>query len=121
MCRRYIFIPETLPHILDIFWHPVGQTSAESCRRRDRRDLRSSIKPETWKRFADGLKQNGFFEGELEGSKRYREKTAMAEVSSRSTRHRVNVLVSTAPTTDTRHLFRVGVFYEREGWFDRCG
>lgn len=27
-----------------------------------------------------GLERNGFFEGEMEGSKRYREKTAMAEV-----------------------------------------
>ncbi|CAM9204796.1 unnamed protein product, partial [Hapterophycus canaliculatus] len=55
------------------------QTCAESCSRRARGDLRSAIRPEMWKRFAGGLARNGFFEEELEGSKRYREKTAMAE------------------------------------------
>ncbi len=58
----------------------VGQASAESCKRWAKGDLRSAIRPETWKRFAEGLSRNGFFEGELEGSKRYREKMAMAEV-----------------------------------------
>lgn len=56
------------------------QTCAESCNRRARGDLSGVISPEMWKRFADGLARNGFFEEELEGSKRYREKTEMAEV-----------------------------------------
>lgn len=43
--------------------------------------MRSAIRPEAWKRFLDRLARNGFFEGELEGSKRYREKISMAEVS----------------------------------------
>lgn len=30
-----------------------------------------------------GLERHGFFEGEMEGSKRYREKTALAEVTHR--------------------------------------
>lgn len=42
--------------------------------------MRSAIIPDAWKKFMDGLERTGFFEGELEGSKRYREKTAMAEV-----------------------------------------
>lgn len=42
--------------------------------------MRGVIQPEKWKRFVGRLERNGFFEGELEGSKRYREKAAMAEV-----------------------------------------
>ncbi|CAM9369821.1 unnamed protein product [Ectocarpus sp. 8 AP-2014] len=56
------------------------QACAESSKK-DGGDFSGAIRPETWKRFADGLVRNGFFEGELEGSKRYREKTAMAEQS----------------------------------------
>ncbi|CAM9181904.1 unnamed protein product [Laminaria digitata] len=55
------------------------QASAESCDRSARGDLRSAISPSAWKTFLSVLEQKGFFEGELEGSKRYREKTAMAE------------------------------------------
>ncbi|CAM9494379.1 unnamed protein product, partial [Scytosiphon promiscuus] len=55
------------------------QTCAENCNRRARGDLRGVITPEMWKRFTGGLARNGFFEEELEGSKRYREKTEMAE------------------------------------------
>ncbi|CAM9897730.1 unnamed protein product [Ectocarpus sp. 4 AP-2014] len=54
------------------------QACAESSKN-DGGDLSGAIRPESWKRFADGLVRNGFFEGELEGSKRFREKTAMAE------------------------------------------
>eukprot|EP00903_Cladosiphon_okamuranus_P017102 g15757.t1 len=64
---------------LSIGLEAAYQTSAESCKRTARGDLRSSMRLETWKRFEDSLQRNGFFEGELEGSKRYREKTAMAE------------------------------------------
>eukprot|EP00752_Nemacystus_decipiens_P012159 g10778.t1 len=64
---------------LSIGLEAAYQTSAESGKRRARGDLRSRIRPETWKRFEHGLQRNGFFEGELEGSQRYREKMAMAE------------------------------------------
>lgn len=102
-CRRDMFILEPL-HVLSSM--SAGQTSAESCKRRGRGDLRSSIRPETWKRFEDGLQRNGFYEGELEGSKRYREKTAMAEVRCQSTWHGITALVCTVPMTDSRHLLR---------------
>ncbi|CAM9826608.1 unnamed protein product [Ascophyllum nodosum] len=55
------------------------QECAENCTRRTKGDLRSSVSPHAWKKFMDALERNGFFEGELEGSKRYREKAAMAE------------------------------------------
>ncbi|CAM9685156.1 unnamed protein product [Pylaiella littoralis] len=55
------------------------QACYESCSKTTRGDLRSAIRPEAWKRFLDRLARNGFFEGELEGSKRYREKISMAE------------------------------------------
>lgn len=60
--------------------HVSRQSCAESCRQRDGGDLRCVIKPEKWRRVMDGLERNGFFEGEIEGSTRYREKAAMAEV-----------------------------------------
>lgn len=61
-------------------FYPVGKASVESSNRRATGDLRSAISPTAWKAFLSVLEQKGFFEGELEGSKRYREKTAMAEV-----------------------------------------
>lgn len=103
LCDFIMFTLETPPHILDSW----GQTSAESCKGRAKGDIRSSITPQAWKRFADGLQRNGFFEGELEGSKRYREKTAMAEVRYQSkdtpdmTWHQMTGLVS-PPEADTR-------------------
>lgn len=49
--------------------------------------MHEGIKVEKWKRMMDGLKRNGFFEGEIEGSKRYREKTAIAEVIPNMSKH----------------------------------
>lgn len=58
----------------------VSQNCAEKCKRRREGDLSSIIKDHTWKRFVRGLQRNGFFKGEIDGSKRYREKLKVAEV-----------------------------------------
>lgn len=67
-------------YVMDTFCYSVDQTCSESCSRSTRGDFCRAMRPETWKRFVDRLARSGFFEGELEGSKRYREKTSMAEV-----------------------------------------
>ncbi|CAM9315356.1 unnamed protein product, partial [Sphacelaria rigidula] len=55
------------------------QRSAERHRQRTEGDIRSAVTPEKWKRMVAALNRNGFFEEEIEGSQRYREKMAIAE------------------------------------------
>lgn len=57
------------------------QRSAERHRQRTEGDIRSAVTPEKWKRMVAALNRNGFFEEEIEGSQRYREKMAIAEVT----------------------------------------
>lgn len=98
-------------HVFDAFCHSVGQTCSESSSRASRGDLRSAIRPETWKRFVGSLARNGFFEGELEGSKRYREKTSMAEV--RYIRYVLAVVMCAVGTVDCASTNITGIVPSR--------
>lgn len=63
--------------------HPrtvVAQDGWERSRRRARSDGGCSLEAHARDRFMKALQRNGFFEGEMEGSKRYREKVEMADV-----------------------------------------
>lgn len=56
----------------------AGKECVERCSRRAKGE---EVTPHTWERFMEALDRNGFFEGEMKGSERYREKVAMAQVT----------------------------------------
>ncbi|CAM9630188.1 unnamed protein product, partial [Choristocarpus tenellus] len=58
----------------------VGLEAAyQQCAKRANGDIVASVGSRNWRRYLSGLERAGFFEGEMEGSKLYKEKIAMAE------------------------------------------